>query len=96
MSVPARFSFRLYVAGEAHNSVRAIANLSALCDDRLKGQHRIEIVDVFGEPERALADGIVMTPTLIRVEPSPIRRVIGTLDQTDSVALALGLGVSPG
>jgi circadian clock protein KaiB len=96
MTAPAIFSFRLYVAGDAHNSMRAIANLTALCDDRLKGRHHIEIVDVFGEPDRALADRIVMTPTLIRVKPSPTRRIIGTLDHTDSVAVALDIGRSRG
>jgi circadian clock protein KaiB len=90
------FSFRLYVAGDGQNSMKAIANLTALCNDRLKGRHRIEIVDVFGEPSRALADGIVMTPTLVRVEPSPARRVIGTLEQTEGVALALGVASFPG
>ena len=84
-------SFRLYVAGDGQNSTRAIANLVALCHDRLEGRHRIEVVDVFGEPQRALADGIVMTPTLMRLEPGPIRRVVGTLQETEQVAAALGL-----
>ena len=90
------FSFRLYVAGEGQNSTRAIANLTALCRDRLGGRHRIEIVDVFGHPGRALADGIVMTPTLMRLEPRPIRRVIGTLQATEDVAVALGLADTHG
>jgi circadian clock protein KaiB len=85
------FSFRLYVAGDAQNSSRAIANLTALCRARLAGRHRIEIVDVFGHPDRALTDGIVMTPTLMRLEPGPIRRVIGTLNATDEVVAALGI-----
>jgi circadian clock protein KaiB len=85
------FSFRLYVAGEGQNSVRAIANLTALCEARLEGRHHIEVIDVFGHPHRALADGIVMTPTLMRLEPAPIRRVVGTLQETERVAAALGL-----
>ena len=96
MNVQTRFSFRLYVAGDAQNSVRAVANLTALCDARLAGRHRIEVVDVFGHPERALADGIVMTPTVIRIEPGPIRRVVGTLQATDEVAAALGMGATIG
>lgn len=91
MAVQPSFSFRLYVAGDAQNSIRAIANLTALCEARLAGHHQIEIVDVFGHPDRALADGIVMTPTVIRIEPGPIRRVVGTLQATDDVAAALGL-----
>jgi circadian clock protein KaiB len=90
------FSFRLYVAGDAQNSTRAIANLTALCRARLEGRHRIEIVDVFGQPERALLDGIVMTPTVIRLEPGPTRRVIGTLSATDDVVAALGIAGAGG
>ena len=90
------FSFRLYVAGDGQNSARAIANLNALCRSRLAGRHQIEIVDVFGHPDRALADSIVMTPTLMRLEPGPTRRVIGTLGASDDVAAALGLAGADG
>ena len=96
MIPPPMFSFRLYVAGDAQNSVRAIANLTALCDQRLQDRHQIEIVDVFRDPDRALADRIVMTPTLIRMEPSPIRRLVGTLEHADSVAVVLGFGATRG
>lgn len=96
MSVQPSFTFRLYVAGDAQNSIRAIANLTALCDARLAGRHEIEIVDVFGHPKRALADGIVMTPTVIRIQPGPVRRVVGTLQATDEVAASLGVGPAPG
>ncbi|MEO7665381.1 MAG: circadian clock KaiB family protein [Candidatus Limnocylindrales bacterium] len=84
------------MAGDAQNSLSALANLTALCDARLPGRHQIEVVDVFGHPERALADGIVMTPTVIRIEPGPRRRVVGTLKATDDVAAALGLGQALG
>jgi len=96
MTAPSLFSFRLYVAGDGQNSARAIANLTALCNARLAGRHQIEVIDVFGHPHRALADGIVMTPTLMRLEPGPIRRVIGTLQETDHVAAALGLAGADG
>jgi circadian clock protein KaiB len=85
------FKFRLYVAAEALNSVQAIANLSAFCREHLLGRHEIEIVDVFREPKRALADGIMMTPTLIKLEPVPVMRIIGTLSQPVTIAQALGL-----
>jgi len=91
MTAASHFSFRLYVAGDGQNSARAIANLNALCQARLSGRHEIEVIDVFGQPQRAFADGIVMTPTLMRLEPGPIRRVVGTLQETDDVAAVLGL-----
>jgi circadian clock protein KaiB len=86
-----KFKFRLYVAGEALNSSLALANLTDLCRTRLPDRHEIEVVDVFREPQRALAESIFMTPTLIKLAPSPIRRIVGTLGQTQTVLHALGL-----
>jgi circadian clock protein KaiB len=85
------FRFRLYVAGDAQNSAQALANLNALCRAHLPGRHEIEVVDVFREPKRALADAIFMTPTLLRLGPSPVKRIVGTLAQTQVVLQALGL-----
>jgi circadian clock protein KaiB len=85
------FKFRVYVAGDAHNSAQAVANLTALCLAHLAGRHEIEVVDVFREPQRARADGVFMTPTLMKLAPSPVRRIVGTLSQTEPVLQALGL-----
>ena len=85
------FKFRLYVAGDAPNSVQALANLTALCRAHLPDRHEIEVVDVLREPKRAMADDVIMTPTLIKLAPSPVRRIVGTLSQTQSVLQALGL-----
>ncbi|CUI08870.1 circadian clock protein KaiB [Massilia sp. P8910] len=85
------FVFRLYVAGEAQNSVLARANLRALCETYLPEQHQIEVLDVFREPKRALEDAIFMTPTLLKLAPASVRRIVGTLSQTEAVLLAIGL-----
>lgn len=84
-------SFRLYIAGDAMNSAHALANLQALCRGHLAGRHSIEVVDVFRVPERALVDKIFMTPTLLRVAPSPLRRIVGTLSDTATLMQALEL-----
>ncbi|MEO6185051.1 MAG: circadian clock KaiB family protein [Steroidobacteraceae bacterium] len=73
------YRFRLYVTGNAHNSRRAIANLSQLCDLHLADRHHIEIVDLSREPERALSDEVYLTPTLIKLAPGPKAQVIGSL-----------------
>jgi circadian clock protein KaiB len=95
MSRRVTFKFRLYVAGDAHNSAQAAANLTALCRAHLQGRYEIEVVDVFREPKRALADGILMTPTLVKLAPSPGRRIVGTLCQTQHVLQALALETLP-
>lgn len=91
MSRPILFKFRLYVAGDALNSAQALANLNALCRAQLAGRHEIEVVDVFREPQRALADAVFMTPTLIKLAPLPVRTIVGTLSQTQTVLQVLGL-----
>ena len=85
------FQFRLYVAGDAANSAQAIANLYALCRTYLPGRYKVEIVDAFRHPGRALADSIFMTPTLLKLAPAPPRRIVGTLSQIEPVLQALGL-----
>ena len=86
------FKFRLYVAGDTQHSAQATANLIALCQAHLAQRHEIEVVDVVRDPKRALADCIFMTPTLLKLAPLPLRRIVGTLNLTPHVLHALGLG----
>ena len=86
-----KFEFCLYVADDSANSAEAIGNLSAICAEYLPDRHAIEVVDVFKEPARAAAASVSMTPTLIRVSPSPMRRIVGTLGQTTAVLEAMGI-----
>jgi circadian clock protein KaiB len=91
MSRHAQFKFRLYVAGEAQNSHLAVANLKAFCHVHLQDRHEFEIVDVLRHPKRALAEGIFMTPTLVKFAPAPGCRIVGTLSQPQVLLQALGL-----
>ena len=82
MTLRKQFSFRLFVAGDARNSAQAVVNLDGLCREHLAGRHKIEIVDVFREPQRALDEGIFMTPTLVKLAPSPAPvRIVGSLSR---------------
>lgn len=85
------YHFLLYVAGDGPNSALALANLHALCRTHLKQAHTIDVIDVFRDPERALKDHIYMTPTLVKVTPSPIRAIVGNLGDCAPLLRALGL-----
>lgn len=89
---PEMYLFRLYVIGNATNSLQAIDNLMKLCETYLPDQHEIEIVDIVTDPERALAEAIYMTPTLVSVSPYPGHRIVGTLSNTEPILQILGLG----
>ncbi len=82
---------RLYVAGKAPNSVLAIANATAICEEHYLAGYKLEIVDLMDNPLRGLSDGIIVTPTLVRIHPTPTRKVIGTLSDQKQVVLALGV-----
>ena len=82
---------RLYVAGKAPNSVKAIANLRAICRRYLKDGYKLEIVDVCEHPLRALSEGVIVTPNLAKLSPGTPSSVIGNLCDTDTVLAALGL-----
>jgi circadian clock protein KaiB len=85
------YKFRLYVAHDTLNSAQALANLTAICRAHLPGRYHIEIVNVFQQPQRALDEDIRMTPTLLKLAPFPVRRIVGTLAQTQRVLQVLGL-----
>jgi circadian clock protein KaiB len=80
---------RLYVAGNAPNSLCAIANAKAICNEHFASGHELEIVDLLEHPRQALADGIIVTPTLLKLLPLPVQKVIGNLSDTNQVLLAL-------
>jgi circadian clock protein KaiB len=91
--VPAKaptLQLRLYVAGNAPNSLRAISNARAICEEHFAAGHELEVVDLLEHPGRALADGIIVTPTLLKLSPLPAQRLIGNLSDTNQVLLSLG------
>ena len=91
MSRRRQYKFRLYVTGDSPNGAQAIANLTAICEERLADRHKIEIIDLSRDPQRALTDGIFMTPTLLKLAPAPPKRIVGALSQTERVVQTLGL-----
>jgi circadian clock protein KaiB len=95
MSGHPRFKFRLYIAADTQNSIRAAANLNAFCRKHLMDRHEIEIVDVLRDPQRAMADAIFMTPTLVKLVPVPVQRLIGTLSEPQLLLDTLGLEPAP-
>ena len=85
------FILRLYIAGQTPNSIAAIANLKKICEEKLKGKYRIEVVDLLEKPQLAKGDQIIAIPTLVRRLPPPVKKIIGNLSKTESVIVGLDL-----
>jgi len=88
-----RYVLRLYVTGITANSIRAIENMKAICEEYLQGRYDLEIIDVHKHPSLAKGEQIVAAPTLVKKLPLPLRRLVGDLSQKDRVLL--GLGIAP-
>jgi circadian clock protein KaiB len=86
------WDLQLYVAGSSHKSEVALRNLERLCEDHLAGRYRIEIIDLTKNPQLARAEQITALPVLVRKKSFPIRKIIGTLFDTERVLATLDSG----
>ena len=86
-----KYVLKLYVNDMTSRSERAIANLRRICAEELAGQYDLVIIDILERPQLAEDEKIMATPTLIKVLPEPLRRVIGDLSDTEKVLLGLDL-----
>ncbi len=87
----AEWELRLYVAGQTQKSVTAFANLKRICEQHLRGQYRIEVIDLIKNPQLARGDQILAIPTLVRKLPKPMKKIIGDLSNTERVLVGLDL-----
>jgi circadian clock protein KaiB len=85
------WELRLYVAGQTARAMMAFANLKKLCEEHMKGRYRIEIIDLLKNPKLAKGDQILAVPTLVRKLPTPVRKIIGDLSNTERVLVGLDL-----
>jgi circadian clock protein KaiB len=86
-----RYVLKLYVTGATARSLRAIANIKAICEQYLKGRYDLEVVDIYRRPALLRRDQIVAVPTLIKKLPVPLRLLVGDLSRTEQVLQGLGL-----
>ncbi|WRH68229.1 MAG: circadian clock KaiB family protein [Planktothrix sp. GU0601_MAG3] len=85
------YCFRLYVAGTNLKSILALKTIKYICEIYLKGNYDLEVIDVYQQPELTEGQKIIAVPTLIRILPLPLQRIIGDLSQTDKILMALNL-----
>jgi circadian clock protein KaiB len=85
------WELRLYVAGRTPKSVTALDNLQKYCETYLKGQYKIEVIDLLVKPQLAEGDQIFAIPTLVRKVPQPIRKIIGDLSNEERVLVGLDI-----
>ncbi len=90
-----RYGLRLFVSGTTPRSVRAIQNIRALCEQQLCGRYDLEVIDLYQHPELAKPEKIVVTPTLVKRLPLPLRKIIGDLSNVERVLVGLDIIAAP-
>jgi circadian clock protein KaiB len=85
------YVLRLFVAGSTTRSQNAITNVRRICEQHLTDRFDLEVIDVYTHPQETRDLQIVATPTLVKLEPKPLRRIVGDLTNRDRVLTVLGL-----
>jgi circadian clock protein KaiB len=92
MSPPKKtYVLKLYVAGNTPNSVRALKTLKTILEQEFQGVYALKVIDVLKNPQLAEEDKILATPTLAKVLPPPVRKIIGDLSDREKVLIGLDL-----
>lgn len=89
------YLLRLYVTGTTPRSARAIQNIRAICEEQLRGHYDLEVIDIYQHPEMAKPAQVVVTPTLVKQLPKPVRKLIGDLSDEERVLAGLDLVPHP-
>ena len=87
----AKWELKLYVAGQTAKSLQAFANLKRICEEHLAGHFEVKVIDLLENPQLAEGDQILAIPTLVRRLPTPLKRIIGDLSNTERVLVGLDL-----
>jgi circadian clock protein KaiB len=85
------YQLKLFITGTTPRSTRAIANMHRICEEKLQGRYSLEVIDVYQNPEATKDMQIVATPTLVKMLPEPLRRIIGDLSDEERVLAGLNL-----
>lgn len=88
-----QYKLRLFITGSTPRSTRAIENMRRICKENLHGRYDLEVVDVYQNPEATRELQIIATPTLVKILPEPLRRIIGDLSDRERVLAGLDLAL---
>lgn len=87
----ARHEYSLFISGRSQRSERCIKVIRRVCDRYIGDNYSIFVIDVFEDPDRAEAEKIFVTPTLVRRQPLPLRRIVGDFSSEEALASSMEL-----
>ena len=86
-----KYILQLFVSGILQHSLHAIKNINQICEQHLKGNYKLEIIDIYQHPDLAISEQIIVIPVMIIKYPLPERRLIGDLSNVEKVLEVLNI-----
>lgn len=86
-----KYVLRLFITGMTPNSKRAVENIKNICNEYLEGRHELQVIDIYQQPDLAASEQIIAAPTLVKVQPAPLKKLIGDMSDTEKVLSGLGI-----
>lgn len=86
-----RYVLRLYITGMTPNSKKAVENIKKICEEHLAGRYNLQVIDIYQQPSLAEGEQIIAAPTLVKIQPAPLKRLIGDMSDTEKVLSGLGI-----
>ena len=87
----AKYILKLYISGKSEHSLRAVDNLKVVLDKNIRDNYALEIIDVIKDPQLAEQDKVFATPTVVKIFPPPVQKIMGNLSKKKKVITGLGL-----
>jgi len=84
-NAPTSYILRLFVSGHSHGTTEALTTLHRLLEQKLSNSYTLKVVDIMKHPEQAELNQVSATPTLVRLYPEPVRRIVGKWDNADHI-----------
>ena len=91
MAVTQPYQFKLFISGMSVRSTRAVDNFKHICETYMKGCYELEIIDITQDKQKAIQYQIFALPTLLKVEPGPVRMILGDMSNKEKILKILDL-----
>lgn len=86
-----KYVFKLYITGATYHSMQAVTNIKKLCEEHIPDSYELDIIDVYQQPHLAKEEQIIAAPTLIKILPDPVRRIVGDMSDTTKILSVLNI-----
>ena len=84
-------TLRLYVSGITVENQEDILQFKKMLKDKSNGKYKLEVIDVFEQPELAEGEKIIATPTVVKGIQEPMKKVILNFSSKEKILMGMDI-----